>query len=309
MKTILLILGCITLTSFLGFAGSAFASTDLSITNEDISLSKTEALDGETVRIFVRVFNIGDTDVKAFITISNNGKQIGEPQSVSAKANTYDDVFVDYKFKADNNKIEASLTGIAPADENSENNKIITKDYFVDLDTDGDAIGNSKDADDDNDGIPDDLETAQGTNPLNPDTDGDKVPDSIDAFPTDKTESSDIDKDDIGDNKDTDDDGDGLSDEEETYQYGTNPSNPDTDNDGLGDGKEIEFKTDPEKTDTDNDGTIDSQDKNPLVASIAQASMMGAVADWFAANPYAYAIMGAFGVLIIFLLFHKKKEK
>ena len=58
------------------------------------------------------------------------------------------------------------------------------------LDTDGDGQGDACDADDDNDGIPDASEGAQGTSPTNPDSDGDGVADGQDLYPTDPTRSS-----------------------------------------------------------------------------------------------------------------------
>ncbi|MBS9784251.1 thrombospondin type 3 repeat-containing protein, partial [Candidatus Gracilibacteria bacterium] len=53
------------------------------------------------------------------------------------------------------------------------------------LDTDGDGIGNNADEDDDGDGFSDEVETAVGTDPLDPnskpsDFDGDGIPDDID---------------------------------------------------------------------------------------------------------------------------------
>lgn len=51
--------------------------------------------------------------------------------------------------------------------------------------SDGDALGNACDSDDDNDSIPDATELTQGTHPLNPDTDGDGTPDNLDSAPTD----------------------------------------------------------------------------------------------------------------------------
>ena len=53
------------------------------------------------------------------------------------------------------------------------------------LDTDSDGVGNLKDPDDDNDGIPDVNEIEKGTNPLINDTDGDNYIDYIDAYPLD----------------------------------------------------------------------------------------------------------------------------
>ena len=75
-------------------------------------------------------------------------------------------------------------------------------------DTDLDWIPNSKDPDDDNDGMPDWWEKKYGLNPL---------------------DASD---------RNTDLDGDGLTNYQE-YLYGTDPRNPDTDGDGLTDGYEV----------------------------------------------------------------------
>lgn len=288
--------------------GNASAKTDLSITDTDITFSKNEPLDGDTIRIFARVFNIGDTDVSGFVGFLNNGKEIADLQTISIKSSTYDDVFIYWKAKAGDNKIEAKIVGLNPADENPENNKIVIREYFVDLDTDLDGIGNKKDLDDDNDGVVDDQEIILGTNPLNPDTDGDKVNDSVDTFPLDKTESRDTDKDGVGDNKSPDADGDGLTNKDEIYKYGTNPLDVDTDGDGLADGREVEIKTDPNKADTDGDGIIDSQDKAPLDASIGQASLMGAIAKWFEGRPWLYAILGALAVIITIFIFRRKKD-
>ena len=40
-----------------------FAKTDLSISEADITFSKDDFLAGDTVKIYARVFNSGDTDV------------------------------------------------------------------------------------------------------------------------------------------------------------------------------------------------------------------------------------------------------
>lgn len=100
----------------------------------------------------------------------------------------------------------------------------------VDLDTDGDGIGNTVDEDDD----------------------GDNVADVNDAFPLDKNEQSDNDKDGIGDNADTDDDNDLMSDEFETT-YGLDPKVNDSDGDLDGDGRsnyeEYVADSDPTKDD------------------------------------------------------------
>jgi hypothetical protein len=81
--------------------------------------------------------------------------------------------------------------------------------------------------DTDGDGIPDDLEIANGLDPSNP-VDGQDDPDQ-----------------------------DGLTNREELVDLGTDPGNPDTDGDTLLDGAEGGFGTDPLLFDTDGDGLSD----------------------------------------------------
>ena len=109
--------------------------------------------------------------------------------------------------------------------------------------------------DTDGDGVSDDDETAQSTDPNDPDdyldTDGDGVPDSVEI--ADGTDPNDA-----GDAKDTD--GDGLSDYQEG-RIGTSPLTGDTDGDGASDGDEVAAGTDPtddtDVPDTDGDGVPD----------------------------------------------------
>ena len=60
------------------------------------------------------------------------------------------------------------------------------------LDTDNDNIPNDIDPDDDNDGISDVTEVANGTNPLLADSDGDQVNDDKDEFPLDNTRATSV---------------------------------------------------------------------------------------------------------------------
>lgn len=286
------------------------AKTDLSISESDISLSKESILENDTVRIFARVFNVGDTDVYGYLVFMNSGKQLADPQPVSVRANTYDDVFIDYQFKSGSYDIEARIVQENITDDNLDNNKTTKKNVFVDSDTDKDGIGNSIDPDDDNDGLTDEEETAKGTNPLSADTDQDKINDKIDAFPLDKTEWRDTDSDGIGDNKDDDADGDGLANQEETIEYGSNPLNYDSDNDDFNDGQEAQAHTDPNNPDTDNDGATDSEDKFPLDKSRTGASLMDSVAGLLNAQNSLYLLIGApFVLLVLFFLFRKKKRR
>lgn len=173
------------LSLFLFLPKNCYAKTDLSITEKDITFSKENIFEGETVRIFARIFNVGDTDVLGNAIFLNNNKAIAEPQAISVRAQNYDDVFADWKPKSGVYDIELKITNTNLKDENLNNNTSIKKGYLVDLDTDTDTIGNSKDDDDDNDGLADKEELDKKTDPKKQDTDQDGSIDSADEFPLD----------------------------------------------------------------------------------------------------------------------------
>lgn len=278
-------------------ADFVFAKTDLSISETDITFSKEDILDGDLVRVYARIFNTGDVDVSGHVVFLDNSKEMADPQPISVRINTYDDVFIDWKAKQGNHDIKASIVGLNSSDDNTGNNSTIKKGIIVDLDTDGDGIGNSKDIDDDNDGLTDEEEAKIGTDPKKSDTDNDGVSDKVDAFPKDKTESRDTDLDGLGDNKDLDDDGDGIFDQDELFKYGTNPLNIDTDSDGLPDKQEIETGTNPLKVDIKKQTSL-------------QASFLDSVAGFFGGNKnYAYLAMGIVAILILYFLFFKRRRR
>jgi hypothetical protein len=124
-------------------------------------------------------------------------------------------------------------------------------------DTDGDGIGDNSDFDDDNDGYIDELELADGTDPLNnnsipEDYDNDLIPDSIDSDDDndgyndslEKVEGTnplnpnsipaDLDQDFLPDTIDPDIDGDNVSNEEDEYPFDTSKSEPEEDADYIG---------------------------------------------------------------------------
>jgi len=135
-----------------------------------------------------------------FVVFLDKGKEMAEPQPISVKVNTYDDVFIDWAAALGIHQIQAKIIGTNLSDENQNNDIAVRQDYFVDSDTDRDGTGNKYDLDDDNDGLSDETELTVGTDPLNPDTDNDKVKDSVDFFPLDPKEWQDSDKDGVGDN-------------------------------------------------------------------------------------------------------------
>ncbi|WP_372810215.1 neutral/alkaline non-lysosomal ceramidase N-terminal domain-containing protein, partial [Litorivivens sp.] len=121
--------------------------------------------------------------------------------------------------------------------------------------SDSDPRGDACDKDDDNDGLTDDSETEQGSDPTNPDTDADGIRDGDDNCPIDSNaDQADFDRDDLGDTCDSDDDNDGTNDDDDAFP---NDPNEDTDTDGDGIGNNAD-------DDDDNDGVRDEDDAFPL---------------------------------------------
>lgn len=142
----------------------------------------------------------------------------------------------------------------------------------------GDTLGDACDPDDDNDGIPDSVETGFGCNfgagssgpldPLKSDSDGDHVLDGAECALGSNPNNA-LSKPSAG----VDTDHDGLPDAFE-QSIGSDPTKADTDGDGINDGVEVKgYNTSPTALDTDNDGCpdrreISSVDGNTIVNSI-----------------------------------------
>lgn len=161
---------------------------------------------------------------------------------------------------------------------------------YIDTDDDGDGIYNVFD---NCPGVknPDQLNTDQNfTNgdalgdACDPDDDNDGVDDAADQFPFDPAEWLDTDGDGIGDNDDKDDDNDGIPDEiEDAIGSGLNSKDPsdaakDNDGDGLSNLKEFQIGTRINVADSDGDGYNDGVENyygtDPLIASITPAQII-----------------------------------
>jgi hypothetical protein len=185
------------------------AAADVSIQPVDIGFSQPVLVAGDQVRIYAKIYNVGDEDVSGYVTFYQGATLIGDSQVVSLPANgNADEVYVDFVVPDRSFNILALIQGTDPSDVNSSNDTALTSffDPVVDddrdgipnaedtcptvsnsdqRDTDGDGEGDACDSDDDNDRLSDDVEIELNTNPTQSDTDGDGVDDVNDAFPND----------------------------------------------------------------------------------------------------------------------------
>ena len=157
---------------------------------------------------------------------------------------------------ADAESVTVPVVVTYPDGSNATNDSV---NAVIKLDTDGDGQPDVTDPDDDNDGVSDEDEAKNGTDPKNPDTDGDGLNDGDEITRGTDPNKADTDGDGVNDgdevtgDKNKDWDGDGKGDP-------TDPTKADSDGDGLNDGDEITRGTDPNKADTDGDGISDGDE-------------------------------------------------
>ena len=100
----------------------SLAKVDLSLKVSDITFSKEDPLEGDKIRIFARIFNVGDVDVYGFVVFLINDEIITDPQPISIKASTYDDVFIDWQIKEGIYDVQAKIIGTNFQDESPIDN-------------------------------------------------------------------------------------------------------------------------------------------------------------------------------------------
>ena len=132
----------------------------------------------------------------------------------------------------------------------------------------------------DNDGLPNGLELALGTDPMSRDSDGDGVIDSVEIG-LDKKRPLDSDRDGLIDALDTDDDNDGILTKLEDIDKNGTASNDDTDKDGVpdyqdanDDGDNLLTRKEGSSKDSDNDGILDYLDKDSVLANSETAAVV-----------------------------------
>jgi hypothetical protein len=164
-------------------------SVDIGLKANSIEFSKDSDsfIAGETVRVYVSAVIYSGEDASANVIIFRDNQKIGDKPISLIAGGVEDEVFADFVVPEHPFRMYFELKGIDPVDTNSSNNQLLAPIQNVDVDTDGDGLGNLVDLDDDNDGLKDFEEPSKGTNPLIYDTDGDGVNDLMDDFPLDPT--------------------------------------------------------------------------------------------------------------------------
>ena len=161
----------------------------------NIWYSKTPFFAEEKIRVYTIIFNGSSYDLEGtveFLDEANDSpKVIGKSDFSISGGGRVRDIWIDWKASEGKHIITARIVkpSISLADgtkqiaviENVETGK---SEVAIDLDTDGDRIGNMTDTDDDNDGVSDNDEAKNGTNPLKSDSNGNGISDKkeIDDF-------------------------------------------------------------------------------------------------------------------------------
>lgn len=170
-------------------ASVAYAS-DLPLKNAgfvpaNIWYSKDPFFAGEKIRIYTIIFNGSSYDLEGVVEFLDNGAVIGKTSFSISSGGRVRDVWVDWTAKEGSHAITArivnasiSASGVAKKSIVLDNAVTGKSERVIDLDTDGDGVGNASDLDDDGDGVSDVDELQNATDPLKKDTDGDGISDA-----------------------------------------------------------------------------------------------------------------------------------
>ncbi len=126
---------------------------------------------GQTVRVYTVIYNNNPFDIRGVVEFKDGAQIIGANQLTILSGRTgeawvdWTAAFGEHQLSASVNKAEKLEIGKTPIPM-EWTNSVLADQPFVDIDTDGDGIGDRTDPDDDNDDISDEKEAKNGTNPL-----------------------------------------------------------------------------------------------------------------------------------------------
>lgn len=175
---------------FLTLCSTSFAyGADAPIKNagfvpSNIWYSKEPFFAGEKIRVYTIIFNGSSYDLEGVVEFLDNGEPIGKTNFSLSGGGRVRDVWVDWTAKEGKHSMTARIASTTASTAGGakriialENTVTGKSERTVDLDTDGDGVGNIDDLDDDNDSVSDVDELRNGTEPLKKDSNGDGVPD------------------------------------------------------------------------------------------------------------------------------------
>ena len=135
--------------------------------------SKDPFFAGETVRVYAALFNSSSEDIAGTVEFLDNKRSLGMSDFFVERGGKFSQVWVDWNVTEGEHTVEALITKASLVRVGSSSVPVelgqkaaqqsVRK---VELDTDGDGIGNTQDTDDDQDGLSDAQERIQGTDPL-----------------------------------------------------------------------------------------------------------------------------------------------
>ncbi len=164
------------------------ATTDLTISANDISFSPASPILNVESKIYATVHNIGSADAEGSVFFYDNNVLIGSKVFSARGAGLPEELWITWTPKLNGaHQITVKLQNEG-TDANLGNNSAIVS-LFVDRDLDSDGIPDSKDDDIDGDGLTNAQEAQLGTDPMKFDTDQDGVDDLHDAYPLDPNRS------------------------------------------------------------------------------------------------------------------------
>ncbi|MBI5798661.1 MAG: thrombospondin type 3 repeat-containing protein [Candidatus Yonathbacteria bacterium] len=150
----------------------------------NIWYSKDPFFANEKIRIYTIIFNGSTYDLEGTVEFLDNGTLVGRTSFSLSGGGRVRDVWIDWKATEGRHAMTARITETMASTAGGTKRSIILdntetgkSERDVDLDTDGDGVGNKEDLDDDNDGVPDVEELRNGTDPIKKDTDGDGLSD------------------------------------------------------------------------------------------------------------------------------------
>jgi len=142
-----------------------------------IWFSKYPVFVGDEVKIYTALYNNSEYGISGDLYFYNNNKEIGKANFKMPANSGAKDVWIEWIALKGDVEISAEMKNVLIMDfqEKKNNNigfqnaQIAKSKIFIDFDNDKDGIGNIKDNDDDNDGVSDLTEIAEGTNPFEAD--------------------------------------------------------------------------------------------------------------------------------------------